>query len=516
MPNSPDYFALMSTTNNRAVIYLRSSKDRSDVSIDAQRRELQALAARLNLIVLQEYSDAVESGKDTNRPGFQALFSDMCSSRRAWSKILVLDTARLSRRRVNAIVFEEIEAKRRGVSIIYKSLPDSDPITDMLLKSILQAMDEWHSLTSKQKGLAGMQENVRQGYRAGGRAPFGYTLEKISTGAVRDGEPVMKSKLKPSMDAPALSLYLQERAAGTARAVAKAKTGVDLPDTTLISIEWNALTYAGYTVWNVHNERTEEGYVTGSKRKPREDWIIQKDTHEALITETEAEAILAALMQKKATRSTPASYLLTGILNSPEGQAWHGDGTGKYYRLGKGKKVRCDALDEAVLKKIGNDLASPEFITRITKAVKNTLRPTETANEEKSLRDEIKAITKKIDALAAMLADTTAPAALLRQIEKYETERDALIAQADNLERAAAQAKVINLLSEKDVRQSVQHAIEAVETLDRVEMKDFLGKLIEEIILSPTDLSCRISYRIELSRGDKLASPRGFEPLYSP
>ena len=58
---------------NRAVLYLRSSKDRSDVSIDAQRRELQALAEKLNLIITAEFSDAVESGKDNNRPGFQAL-----------------------------------------------------------------------------------------------------------------------------------------------------------------------------------------------------------------------------------------------------------------------------------------------------------------------------------------------------------------------------------------------------------------------------------------------------------
>ena len=189
---------------NRVALYLRSSKDRSDVSIDAQRRELQALAEKLNLTIVAEFSDAVESGKDHNRPGFQALFNEMCSSKRLWSKILVLDTARLSRRRVNAIVFEEIEAKRRNVTIIYKSLPESDAITDMLLKSILQAMDEWHSLTSKQKGLAGMSENVMQGYRAGGRAPFGYDLEKINTGAIRDGEPVNKSKLKPNSDAPAI------------------------------------------------------------------------------------------------------------------------------------------------------------------------------------------------------------------------------------------------------------------------------------------------------------------------
>ena len=59
----------------KAALYLRSSKDRADVSIDAQRRQLLALAATRNLIVVTEYVDSVESGKDTDRPGFQHLIA---------------------------------------------------------------------------------------------------------------------------------------------------------------------------------------------------------------------------------------------------------------------------------------------------------------------------------------------------------------------------------------------------------------------------------------------------------
>jgi hypothetical protein len=50
-------------------------------------------------------------------------------------------------------------------------------------------MDEVHSMLSREKGLAGMAENVRRGHRAGGRAPIGYRLERIETGAIRDGAP---------------------------------------------------------------------------------------------------------------------------------------------------------------------------------------------------------------------------------------------------------------------------------------------------------------------------------------
>jgi site-specific DNA recombinase len=79
-------------------------------------------------------------------------------------------------------------------------------------------MDEAHSMLSREKGLAGMAENVRRGHRAGGRAPIGYRLERQATGAMRDGAAVTKSKLAPSDHAPAIAAYLKARAAGEARA----------------------------------------------------------------------------------------------------------------------------------------------------------------------------------------------------------------------------------------------------------------------------------------------------------
>jgi site-specific DNA recombinase len=86
----------------KACLYLRSSKDRSDVSIDAQRRELQKLTSERNYLVVQEYVDVVESAKDENRPGFQRLLRDLKSAGRAWSVLMMVDTSRLSRRRYAA------------------------------------------------------------------------------------------------------------------------------------------------------------------------------------------------------------------------------------------------------------------------------------------------------------------------------------------------------------------------------------------------------------------------------
>lgn len=64
-------------------------------------------------------------------------------------------------------------------------------------------------------------------------------------------------------------------------------------------MERNALVYAGHTVWNRSAERTDGGYAGGEKWRPREEWVIQKETHEALISEDEAELILAAIAERK-------------------------------------------------------------------------------------------------------------------------------------------------------------------------------------------------------------------------
>lgn len=167
-------------------IYLRSSKDRHDLSLDAQRNALHEHARENGLVVVAEFGDAVESGSDADRPGFQAMLAALRERDRGWSTVLALDTSRIARRRHLALIFEH-EAERAGVTVVYRNIPDTDPITSMLLRSILQAMDEWHSLTSRSKGLAGMAESVRQGWCAGGSAPRGYRLEHSPTGAIRDG-----------------------------------------------------------------------------------------------------------------------------------------------------------------------------------------------------------------------------------------------------------------------------------------------------------------------------------------
>ena len=497
----------------KVALYLRSSKDRSDVSIDAQRRQLQELAQEKHFFISKEYVDAVESGKDEDRPGFQECIRDLKASSRVWKSILVLDTSRVARRRHLALMFER-ECEKAGVRLIYKSLPDSDPISEMLLKSILQAMDEWHSLTSKAKGLAGMSENVRQGWRAGGKAPKGYKLEHIATGTIRDGMPVTKSRLIKGDHAEILSAYLKERANGVSRSRASEVSGFVAADTSKLDIERNALVYAGHTVWNRHNEQASGGgYVGGNKYRLREEWVIKRDTHEALITDEEAEVILAAVgVTNKRKNRAKRVYLLAGLLVDDKGAAWHSDGDG-YYRIGKGPRIKAESVERAVINKVVENLSKDDLSTAILNHYKKAAKKTDIADVSKRLRSRVAELDSNISKLAGLLIQTTAPEAILRSIETLEKERESAALQLEEVMEVEESAKVLTELSLKDVKAMLLNIIEEVKNeKNQDNIKDVLGTFIQSIVLDAATFSASVTYKFPSHTGDKVASPPGFEP----
>ena len=422
---------MSSRTSNRAVLYLRSSKDRSDVSIDAQRRELTALAAQRGLAVIGEYSDVVVSGSDEVRPGLSRLVNDMRSRGRQWSTVLLLDTSRLARQPVIAVMFER-DAERAGVRVVYKSIPEDDPIAAMLLKNLMRGIDQWHSLTSKRKGLAGMAENVRQGWRAGGRAPRGYRLVSIGTGAIREGSEVQKTKLEPNEDAPTVAEYLRLRAEGVGRGVLIRRLKISWPLTSLNGMEWNALTYAGHTVWNVHNEHGTDGYKGGVKRRPRNEWVMQRDTHPALISDAVAETLLTNLEAagQPDRRDRGGTYLLTGLLRTPGGVPWQGNRTTKaeFYRARLGKTSRnmpTSKVDAAVIDTVARDLQSAEFVAAAVKATREKFALFHT-EEIAEAREAIVALELRSGKFLDMASQLENVAPVLRKVEELERERSAI------------------------------------------------------------------------------------------
>lgn len=493
----------------KAALYLRSSKDRSDVSIDAQRRELRALAANRSLAIVSEYADVVISATDERRDGFQALLAELKHPSRQWDAILMYDTARLARDQHVAHVFRH-ECKKRGVDVIYATLPALDGIAAIMLPAVLHANDEVHSFMSRQKGLAGMAENVRKGYRAGGRAPRGYELSHRATGAIRDGKPVQKSVLVLSPDAPLLARYLKGRASGLSRTALHRELSLPWPINTLVDIEWNALTYAGHTVWNVHNDRKGGNYQGKPKRRPRDEWVIQRDTHPALITDDEAEQLLDRLRSSKSSkRRTKAVYLLTGVLQDEAGHAWRGNGDGHYRVIptnGASRKISRQRIEAAVIEKIKSELISDALVDRLAGDVERYVAE-HSIDPAAELRAQVKDYVRKISRMMELAAQMTEAAPALREIEALERRRSQALAEIHRLEQEYRQADAMRKIGRADIRSLLESVVGNMDTMGADYLKDLIANLVEKIVLSPQTLEYRIHYRASVV-GNKVASPR--------
>ena len=181
-------------------------------------------------------------------------------------------------------------------------MPNTGTYLDPAFEAIFQAFDYIHSQQSKVKGLASMKQNIKNGYRAGGKAPYGYALEQIELGKNRNGEAMIKTRLVPNPEtAPIAQRVFRSAGQGLKtenrflddffRRGIPSPTGLkSWPVASAKSMEDNIEVYLGHTVFCRHNERVKvrgrcDGYLGGVKWRPREEWVIQEKTHEPLITE---------------------------------------------------------------------------------------------------------------------------------------------------------------------------------------------------------------------------------------
>src|SRR6266850_3540054 len=145
--------------SDRCALYLRSSKDRHDVSIDAQRRQNTELATARNLTVAAEFVDAVERADDWHRPGFASLLREIEHGRPDWSTLVVLDGSRLARDDEYLAAYFRHQCRKRGIRILFCKFPPVNPMHDVMIQSVDSLFARIHSMISREKGLAGMAEN---------------------------------------------------------------------------------------------------------------------------------------------------------------------------------------------------------------------------------------------------------------------------------------------------------------------------------------------------------------------
>lgn len=163
-----------------AVIYARVSTARQaddGISMDSQIEQCQVKALALDARVAGVFRDDGVSGRTDNRPGFQAALA-YCAAHRV-HHFICWSTSRFGRNLEDAL--KNVNLLREwGTKPAYVH-GDIDIETDAgwMLGVVTGMMDEIYSRNIARDTLRSMVTASRDGFFVGGRAPFGYRVEKV-------------------------------------------------------------------------------------------------------------------------------------------------------------------------------------------------------------------------------------------------------------------------------------------------------------------------------------------------
>lgn len=161
-----------------AAQYLRMSTEHQRYSIRNQARAISAYAAQHGFQIVKTYSDPGESGLTLReRPGLQALLSDVVKPSRNFERVLVLDVSRWGRfQNLDQGGHYEFICFEAGAPVIYCAEPFDNDGTPMmsLLKQIkrLQAAEYSRELSNKISQAILLQAKV--GHKLGGPRRYGF------------------------------------------------------------------------------------------------------------------------------------------------------------------------------------------------------------------------------------------------------------------------------------------------------------------------------------------------------
>lgn len=321
-----------------------STTDKQDpaLSFPSQRKACERKVAELKGDVTCEFTDQ-ESGAKADRPGWTALSVEARNAEnRRFDAVVIYQTSRLARDRVMAGLYER-ELKKVGVAIHYAT-GGGDPDTPEggLMIGMQQLWDEFERTKLARETKRGMREVSEQGYRAGGRAPYGYRrdLEAMPEGHKGD-RTKSRVTLEPEPDqalvvAEIFDLFIGKKLNPKAIAEHLNQPGgppspSHVDSTRNVRGKWAASTiramlknpvYTGRIVWNRLDFSEAKHSGGGARKRAKEEWVISEDAHLPLVND----AIYEAAQERfaKPNRSANSSrakrtYLFAGMVRCRTG-----------------------------------------------------------------------------------------------------------------------------------------------------------------------------------------------------
>jgi site-specific DNA recombinase len=402
------------------------------------------------LVLVQVFSDEARPGTTTvGREGLEDLEYAARQQPRPVEGIIFWSFSRLARRQIDA-QFIKSDLRRQGY--VLHSMTDDVPTGD--IAPVVEAIIDWKNeryLSDLSRDVKrGLYDLAWEGYAPGGSPPQGYKAVKVQIGVKRDGEPHLVSQWVPDAEpAPRVRQAFEMRAAGASYEELLRATRIFAVQGSYVAMFRNR-SYLGI-------------------RKCGD--LEVKDAHEPLVDRQTWDAVQSALGPRGRTvgpsdqgkpqpRREAPLFLLTGMARCAEcGAAMLGkeDRSGsrktpfRHYICGRKNregrrscpngKIPADGPEQAVLKFVGENLLTPEFVMGRTAELGGRM-----PKQERLLKDRVD------DARRCLAGVEKSMAVLLDLAEQY----GAASAGARLVEREAERREVLAELEELEVRQDAE------------------------------------------------------------
>ena len=505
-----------------------STTDKQDpaLSFPSQLKACQRKAAELGGEVVCEFTDQ-ESGAKQDRPGWSQLLHEARDrDGRRFDAVVIYSTSRLARDRFVAALFER-ELRDVTVPIHYATgAGDPDTPEGALFVGMQQLWDEFERNKLARETKRGMREASEQGYRTGGRAPYGYRrqLHQLPTGHLGDRTKHRVTLHPDPQQAPVVAeiFHLHATRGYSPKAIAEhlnAPGGPPPPNHvdparnrgghwsagTIRSILQNPV-YTGRIVWNRLDFTSARHNGHGPRLRAQEEWTVCEQAHHPLVSDELYAASQARFEQRprRQAAATDGRYLFAGMVHcatghqplSMQGKARKGH---HYYACSYGASYGDRAATEVHAGQkwiyLREDALLPLVERFFAQRIFGPLRLEKLAQQLKAHdRDERRANRLAATRLRQHLADTDRK--LRIQVQALE----------DGIDAELVTARITELRADRDTAQA---ALDAITPDERQTEDDYLTERLARL----PDLAAQLRRRPTRTQAPDLRSIRTTHPL---
>ncbi len=463
--------------------------------------------------LVEFYVDDGYSAKDTNRPAYQKMISDL--KRKKIDFILVSDLSRLSRNLLDFCELLNFLEKHKANFMSIKEQFDTSTSVGRLMVYLVITLAQFEREQTSERVSLGVYARGMRGLLNGARPLLGLDKhpDKPGTYTVNEREAESVQKIfRIFLNNGSRAKTIQELEIAGIRPKLSGKYG-----SLKISDKWTSQTlgsvlsaaaYMGFHEVNKANKNIDQ-----NKLKMHQRYQLVKASWPAIISEAEfyeVQRLLQEAQKMERVRLEGAEdrfYILSGILRCGDcghplvGQAAHGEKTvHRYYghtRAGakfdcRYKRIAADEVEAVILKYLSSSIKDAGYMNRLAENIKSVRNvcSIDAAREKKGARDRINGLLVRRENLLKMQSHSTDDTALQEMAKMFETMSKEIV----SLER---QLKLLDEMPEQTqiISEDIQAIADGMQEFERgfkkakgAMKKQLLRRILKQILVTPEGL----------------------------